>query len=536
MTARDTIAPNAVSSGFARFPERPANYFDERLRYLQADFWTHIGVSNDFTAKVISLYLRTEHPLLGLFNSYLFITDLVNKRTDYCSRFLFHALMYLGCQMHSAFDENAMQYASEFYEVAEGLWKTKEDSYSSMAGTILLSISLLGHGKDHVVLSYAIDAIKIGTRLGLFSDIQSPASAHQPGADIVNDDLSAQRHAAWGVFNWNVMVSILYRQSGSQIPVSAPTVPIPGEMGDIRRPSGVVEPEMAAEMKYEGKGEDEKNSSLEEATLRKAFPVLCNFWWIVYKSRWIHYIVHQSPPFYLRNSLVEFAYRELIAWVESIPPFMSRREQSTHYAIVFHIWLHTAILDMWQPFIRNDGNGAAQLMTFTAQDRTPDAAHAASLQQLKHLIFEYRSRYVESAYSMLWHNGLIYLVNAMLRCTDPDWHLYLLLCIYGYERLRRPYRISEVVAQGLLTTMRDASMSWNEAYKIMEELKERGLVDIRDDLETKIRAAFMVDSSPALTENMADISMAVFQDFVDLDPDPDLRETWGTFSTSFPDM
>ncbi|KAI0554357.1 hypothetical protein F4679DRAFT_597404 [Xylaria curta] len=525
LNGRDIVIPNAPSE-LSQLPEKSANYYNEKLKYLQADFWTHIRISNDFTARVISLYLETDHPLLGLFNPYLFIDDLVSKRTNYCSKFLFHALMFLGCQMYSAFDESAIQYANDFYQIAESLWKTEKDSYSSMAGAILLSTSLLGHGKDYAVLSYAIDAMNIGTRLGLFGDSQPPASAHISGADMVENDLSAQCYAAWGVFNWNMTISMLYRQPGAQVPVSIPTVPIPGEMSDIRRPNRVGA-EMAAEMKYEGKGEDEKGNPLEDMT-RRAFPVLCNFWRIVYKYRWTRYVVHESPPYYLRNTLVESAYRELIAWAERAPPFLFRREQCTHYALVFHIWLHTAILDMWQPFVHDEENRAPQLSTFTAPDCTPDAAYAASLQQLKQLIVEYRSRHAASTYSMLWYNGLIYLLHAMLRCTDPNWRLYLLLCIYGYERLRRPYRIAEVVTQGLLTvTMSDTNTSWEEACKIMEELKGRGLVDVRDDLENKIRATFMSDLSLELTEaeavsaeNLAsDMNMAEFQDLVALDPD-----------------
>jgi hypothetical protein len=186
-----------------------------------------------------------------------------------------------------------------------------------------------------------------------------------------------------------------------------------------------------------------------------------------------------------------------------------------------------AILDMWQPFVHKDTFEVPKLMTFSARDRTPDAAYTASVNQLKHLVVEYRSKYAESTFSILWHNGLIYLANAMLRCTDPEWHVYLLVCLYGYERLNRPYRVSEVITQGLLTmTMRDTNMSGSEATKIMEELKERGLLHVKEDLEDKLRATFTIDLDLALTdpeaakaENLADgfEVLAIFQDVIDLD-------------------
>ncbi|KAJ3554059.1 hypothetical protein NPX13_g10720 [Xylaria arbuscula] len=37
--------------------EQPVEYCDERLQYLQVGFWTDIKVSNDFVAKVISVYM-----------------------------------------------------------------------------------------------------------------------------------------------------------------------------------------------------------------------------------------------------------------------------------------------------------------------------------------------------------------------------------------------------------------------------------------------------------------------------------------------
>ncbi|KAJ8131725.1 hypothetical protein O1611_g1898 [Lasiodiplodia mahajangana] len=498
---RETDGPPASSSDVFEPQVQPVEYCDERLQYLRIGFWTDVDISSDFAARIISLYV----------------------------------------QMYSALDESAAKYASGFRQNAEALWRLEGDSYLSMAGAVLLSISLLGQGRDHAVLSYATDAIKMGTRLGLFGDIREQPNLYHPKVETVDQDLSAQCHAAWGAFNWNVMVSMFYRQPGSETPASAPNVPIPGETYSESQDGRIdgVEVDGAEESGDgggggggEGEDEDEERGEAEnppeEIVLRRTFSVLCNFWRLVHNARWIYYAIQESPPVYLRNTLVEYIYRELIAWAESLPSFLLRRDQGPHYVVVFHIWLHTAILDIWQPFINKKDEEVPQLRTFTARDRTPDAAYTASVNQLKHLIVEYRSKYSASTYSILWHNGLIYLVNAMLRCTDPQWRLYLLLCIYGYERLNRAYRISEVITQGLLTmTMRDTNMSGAEAYKLMEELKRRGLVHVEEGLEEEIRATFMVDLSLALTdpeaanaENMAHdfADLATFQDLIDLDP------------------
>lgn len=67
-----------------------------------------MDVTNDFAARVISLYIKTDHPLLGLFSPNLFIADLVEKRERYCSKFLFNALMYLGCVSDGTYESNML--------------------------------------------------------------------------------------------------------------------------------------------------------------------------------------------------------------------------------------------------------------------------------------------------------------------------------------------------------------------------------------------------------------------------------------------
>ncbi|GAW25965.1 putative zinc finger protein [Rosellinia necatrix] len=107
--------------------------------------------------------------------------------------------------MYSAFDENAMQHATGFLQSAEQLWMTQQSSCLSMAGAVLLSISLMGNGKDHAVLRYATDALEMGRQLGLFHDNTGPSgNVYESGADISGDELRARSYAAWGVFNWNV--------------------------------------------------------------------------------------------------------------------------------------------------------------------------------------------------------------------------------------------------------------------------------------------------------------------------------------------
>ncbi|RYP17053.1 hypothetical protein DL765_004752 [Monosporascus sp. GIB2] len=360
--------------------------------------------------------------------------------------------------MYSAFDKSAIQSAEIFCREAEALWETEQtrDSYMTMASAVVLSLCLIGRGKDHAVHSYAKKALSMGTRLGLFESEEAPANK-KPLEKLSQGDMTARCHAAWGVFNWNVLVSMFYRQPESECPVSSPTLPIPGD-----------------EAAKTARGELPEDGHSDKG----------------------------CPPDRFKMAIAEHKFRELIAWAERLSRRLVRREQSPH---------HVAVL---------------QMATFSAWDSSPDAAFAASVNQLKTLIVEYRTNYMASAYSILWHSGLMYLTNAILQDTsDPEWRLYFLLCIYGYESLSRPYRVSEVIAQGLLSmTLRDTNMSASEARKIMEDLHECGLDHVKKNMEEEVRATFVLDQTLALSdsagatvENMAEAfdSFAIFQDFLD---------------------
>ena len=107
-------------------------------------------------------------------------------------------------QMYSAFDKSTIQVTDKFCSTAEELWETEKDnySYSSMAGAVLLSLCLIGHGRDHAVHYYAHTALTIGTQLGLF-DKDFPLNEGSP-AKMPQDVFTARCYAAWGAFNWNV--------------------------------------------------------------------------------------------------------------------------------------------------------------------------------------------------------------------------------------------------------------------------------------------------------------------------------------------
>ena len=92
-------SPSVTLAGHpgGRRQTNPPELCDHRLKDLTIKFWTNVGIDNDVAARCISLYLQTDHPLLGHFDPDLFVSHLVSKQSEYCSSLLVNALLYWAC-------------------------------------------------------------------------------------------------------------------------------------------------------------------------------------------------------------------------------------------------------------------------------------------------------------------------------------------------------------------------------------------------------------------------------------------------------
>ncbi|KAF4996042.1 hypothetical protein FGRMN_4742 [Fusarium graminum] len=251
-----------------RSPGPALRFCDERLAKLNIGHWSSVPIPSNLAAKIISLYLETDHPLLGPFDPTLFVDDLVHCRTRYCSELLVSALMYWGCQMYTSIDSSAKEFTQQFCEEAEKRWSLEKstDSLLTLAATQLLGFSYMGNGKDHYVLTYVSEVNSMGTRMGLFGVETSVAISK---AKQVSPELqSATSHTAWGTFNWIVLMALFYQQPGLTYPEHPPVLPIPGHVWHNTP--------------------DDSPESIQQALLQTymgdTFPILCRFWRIMHET------------------------------------------------------------------------------------------------------------------------------------------------------------------------------------------------------------------------------------------------------------
>jgi hypothetical protein len=90
-------APQPATSGSDTNPAVNPPLCDARLHQLDIAHWTKVPIKDLAAAQAISLYLRTDHPLLCHFNPDLFISDLISHETNFCSSLLVNSLLFWAC-------------------------------------------------------------------------------------------------------------------------------------------------------------------------------------------------------------------------------------------------------------------------------------------------------------------------------------------------------------------------------------------------------------------------------------------------------
>ena len=127
------------------------------------------------------------------------------------------------------------------------------------------------------------------------------------------------------------------------------------------------------------------------------------------------------------------------------------------------IFFHNVVVDLFRPFIKSGDYPA---------DSTPTAIFAASIKQTKRLVYIYRCNFEASTCSILWHSGLLYVMNEIIQSPpSQDAHFYYLLCLNGYRRLARGVPIVTGIVQSLFyIAVRQGAIMPVEANEMYEDI------------------------------------------------------------------
>ncbi|OAQ60883.2 fungal zn(2)-Cys(6) binuclear cluster domain-containing protein [Pochonia chlamydosporia 170] len=464
--------------------ESPSPYCDNRLANLRIIQWTSVPVTDEFAAGAISLFLKTDHPILGIFDAELFIRDLIEPRLRFCSPLLVNSLLYWACQAYASFEPRAIAYSEAFFNEADSLWsvESQNDSLNAVAASQFLSLGSVYYGKN-AGLSYWSQGIQMAQRMKLFGvpdTVTEQTLSTQP-----HEWVQAMSHTAWGAYNWAAMRSLQFQEQDLSIRYP-PTLAIPGLRG------GGLESDNTARQIH--------SHPLPSYT-GDSFPALCELWSMA--SQWILLCYKDgdsSTASRVSQEYAECMFQNLLSWSDKLPNSLARGDESTDHSLIIHIFRPFTITAL----------GVATKGHTTHTD--PIGPFTASLKQLKHLVRIFDCRYPSSTYSILWHVALLQVANAMVNeVDDPDSLGYFLLCVACYRDLFTSYRVVYSIVKGLLSmARRKGAMSALTAQLVLEQLQKNGKHHTALD---NIRATFVVDLDLALTDTRAAQAEALANDF-----------------------
>ncbi|TWU71435.1 hypothetical protein ED733_002481 [Metarhizium rileyi] len=470
-------------------PAPGRQHCDPRLSQLQMGYWTSIPISDDFAACVLSHYLESDHPIYACVDADLFLSDLANRRLEYCSPFLVNALMSFACQSYTQFDKRSSALSVAFIKEAQKLWRSEQRSKTPihLAAMVYLSLASGVSGRDELAGLLAADCRGLAEKVSLFGVAPTEQSSSTFFC-LPPDHIKSWAFAAWGAYAW---LTIYYP---SEPITSPPLLPIPGDSCRRTKHGSVLDWPPHPLPTYMG----------------DTFQTLSKLWVLIQEINVLYNLAEKTPlEERVPLSYAESKYQGLLNWSDSLLPGMLHSEHSPTHVLFFHALFHSTVLSLFHPF-QTSAAADRRLCSFGSADATPAAIYSASLNQLKRLIdvHHIRKPYLPNK---CWFNTAIMRVSSELiknAATDPDWYFYFRLCLSFWKDTYVSYRPFRLIAQAnLAAALQSGALRSNVAVAMMEEISATGRHHVASD-EAVIRGLLDFDRATKNLEEAQIVTVA----------------------------
>ncbi|KAG7421801.1 hypothetical protein Forpe1208_v000184 [Fusarium oxysporum f. sp. rapae] len=360
---------------------------------------------------MISLFLETDQTIVGFIDADLFVESLVERKPQFCSTFLVSTILYVACHAYTASDLKSVAVGGLCFREAERLFRAEgsSDDLVTLAAINIFSLACFFHGNDKLAKELLAAGRHMGKRLGLYGvPLDSPSSlAFQ---ELPDDLVRMTAHVAWSTYNWLTIHVLYYHDESIAIP---PALPIPGdERHDDLWPEHPLPEYMGS-----------------------SFTKLCEFFTVIQEVAVVYSIADGTPIVdRVPIAFAEAKYQKILAWADSLGKDMAWDQNSQEHVMLFHMWFHCAVLDIFRPFAQ--GHQSYTLQSFSSPDSTPKTIFSASLNQLKRLALLYRTQQMPNSYMPYINISLIHIANTICKETnDPTAKFYFFLCIRYWQHL-----------------------------------------------------------------------------------------------------
>jgi hypothetical protein len=161
--------------------------------------WFRQAQDADLVEHLLNLYLSWVHPFYHFFSRELFLKDMGQGRTEYCSAILVNAVMAIACHYSDrpaarTDPHNPMTAGDEFFAEAKRILDSDERSCLTTVQALgIMAIRECSHGRESNGYSYAGRCLRMALELGLHLSAIGTGMRHT--------EMEARRITFWSVFN-----------------------------------------------------------------------------------------------------------------------------------------------------------------------------------------------------------------------------------------------------------------------------------------------------------------------------------------------
>ena len=170
------------------------------MHHQTQEAWTRVTRDDVFVKQLLDLYFCWAHPLQVLFSKELFLDDMANGRSKYCSPLLVNALLALACTYSDRPEaredpSNPGTAGDHFFAEAKRLLNDTEPSgLTTVQALAVMGLREAGCSRDSSGFQYAGRSVRMLIELGLHLSFASSSDKIDP------TEMEARKITFWGCF------------------------------------------------------------------------------------------------------------------------------------------------------------------------------------------------------------------------------------------------------------------------------------------------------------------------------------------------
>ncbi|KAL9127410.1 MAG: hypothetical protein Q9217_003706 [Psora testacea] len=305
-----------------------------------SEAWTTVTRDPIFVEHLMALYFSWSHPFYVLFSQELFLHDMANGGSKYCSPLLVNALLAVACAFSDRPEARSNPHdpltaGDHFFAEAKRLLQSNDSSnLTTVQALALMGLREASCSRDSSGFQYAGRCIRMAIELGLHLSFGANSNKLGP------TELEVRKITFWGCFTYDTAWSICIGRI-SQLPRTAINLDMPNVLGQLDfkpwRPYtdyGIGDMPDAEQPSY-------------THTLLYQFSLLSE---IVNDTVFMFYAPRER---FTSKKLLDF-YNRYTRWFTNLPETLHLRAIPMPHVLTLHMYYHTVILHLFRPFLKVD--------------------------------------------------------------------------------------------------------------------------------------------------------------------------------------